>query len=197
MATYLDFDLLLERRDETYHARVLNSPAGQAQASLAFRLPFEEAELDQFFKLLAYQRPTSLLLTAPTKAISLSARTFGARLFAAVFRDAVGECLRRSLDAAERERAGLRLRLRLTDVPDLAALPWEYLYDPLNNHFFVLSNQRSLVRYLELPSSEKPLEVTRPLRILMVMATPRNFPPLNIKQEWHNIKEALSEFAAW
>ncbi|MGB0387132.1 MAG: CHAT domain-containing protein, partial [Ardenticatenaceae bacterium] len=191
MAAYLDFDLLLSRGNESYHARVLNSPAGQA--SVAFRLLFSEAELDEFFKLLGYQRPASLLLTAPRKAIRLSARTFGGRLFGSLFRDAVGECLRRSLHAAEQEGTGLRLRFRLSEVPDLAALPWEYLYDPSNDRFFALSDQTPLVRYLDLPSSEKPLEVTRPLRILVVVATPYDWSALHVAREWQKIQETLSE----
>jgi len=43
---YLDLDLLIERAEKGYTARVLNSPAGQASAG--FSLPFSELELENF-----------------------------------------------------------------------------------------------------------------------------------------------------
>ena len=46
---------------------------------------------------------------------------------------------------------------------------------------------------VELPTSEQPLEVTRPLRILVVIASPLNFAPLDVEQEWLRIKEGLSD----
>jgi len=39
---YLDFDLLIEPLEDGYRARVLDSPAGQADAS--FNLPFTKTE---------------------------------------------------------------------------------------------------------------------------------------------------------
>jgi hypothetical protein len=41
---YLDFDLLIEPLGDGYRARVLDSPAGQADES--FNLPFTETEND-------------------------------------------------------------------------------------------------------------------------------------------------------
>ena len=43
---YLDFDLLIERAEQGYSVRVLNSPAGQASAQ--FHLPFSDLELENF-----------------------------------------------------------------------------------------------------------------------------------------------------
>ena len=46
--TYLDFDLQIDELDDsTFRSRVLNSPAGQAEASFDF--PFSELELENFF----------------------------------------------------------------------------------------------------------------------------------------------------
>ncbi len=45
---YLDFDLQIDELEESsYRARVLNSPAGQAEGF--FNLPFSEMELENFF----------------------------------------------------------------------------------------------------------------------------------------------------
>jgi len=118
---------------------------------------------------------------------------FGQQLYTTVFDGQVGNCLTRSLDAAQRGRKGLRIRLRLNEVPELAGLPWEYLHNPANERSFVLSDQTPIVRYLEMQSSQQPLELARPLRILMVIANPYGFSPLNVEEEWQKVEEALSD----
>jgi len=54
-ASYLDFDLLIEPADQGYRAKVIHSPAGQAES--AFILPFSEQDLQmlvlQVFRLSA------------------------------------------------------------------------------------------------------------------------------------------------
>ena len=82
------------------------------------------------------------------------------------------ERLFKGLDVEERKEVGLRLRLRLHDVPELVGLPWEYLYDPQHEYFLALSQKMPIVRYIEMGGMEEPLEVARPLRILMVIPTP-------------------------
>ncbi|MGB0385475.1 MAG: CHAT domain-containing protein [Ardenticatenaceae bacterium] len=182
---YINFDIMIERWQDqddvahpVYRARVLNSPAGEGKQ--AFRLPFSEAQLSGFFKLVSRGQA------------SRAAQGFGERLFSAVFQGTVGTLLRLSLDEAKDQKAGLRVRLRLTDVPELAAWPWEYLYDPFRKSFLALSDQTALVRYLELPFTSEPLSMTRPLRILIVMASPLDYRALDLEQEWKNIQAALS-----
>jgi hypothetical protein len=173
---YLDFDLFIERSGEGYRARVFNSPAGQATAD--FRLPFSEPELEKF------------LSESPKRE---AARAFGERLFNAVFKDEVLTCLRRSLDEANRQGAGLRIRLRLADAPELVDLPWEYLYNPTLNRFLALSVETPLVRFLDLPEPIRPLAVTPPLRVLVMIAGPRDYPLLNVEREWKRLSDALDD----
>src|SRR5690349_5215162 len=113
-----------------------------------------------------------------------AAKTFGARLFDAVFPNEVRACLRSSLDEASNQGKVLRIRLRLTDAPELADLPWEYLYNPALNRFPALSSETPIVRYLELPERIRPLAITPPLRVLAIIASPRNQAPLNVEREW-------------
>ena len=188
--TYLDFDLLIERgqREEDaqkglYRARVLNSPAGQALGT--FQLPFGGPELVSFLGAMASGQLRQGRGMNPSR--------FGETLFATLFREQIGYCWARSLDAAQREGTGLRLRLRLTDAPELAQLPWEYLKDGSQQRVFVLSDQTPIVRYLEMASTERPLEVTRPLRILMMIANPRNHAPLDVEHEWEKVQQALHD----
>jgi tetratricopeptide (TPR) repeat protein len=174
--SYLDFDLLIERSAKKYRARVLNSPAGQA--AIDFRLPFSDPELDKF------------LSGSPEME---AAKSFGERLFNAVFGGEVGVGLRRSLDEASRQGAGLRLRLRLTEVPELADLPWEFLYNSALNRFLVLSVETPLVRYLDLPERIQPLAVKPPLRVLAMISSPSDYPKLDVEQEWTKLRDALGD----
>jgi hypothetical protein len=45
--------------------------------------------------------------------------------------------LRRSLTLTRAQQAGMRLRL--ADNPELAELPWEFLYDPRRDRFLAQS----------------------------------------------------------
>jgi hypothetical protein len=168
---YLNFDLKIERLEQGYRAEVLSSPAGEARADV----------------------PAALL--SPLD-LSGASQTVGGQLFEAVFRDEVLGCLRRSLDEAGRQGKGLRIRLRLADVPDLANLPWEYLYDHSRDNFLTLSRETPLVRYLDLPEPPRGLETRLRLRVLAVIASPQGYPALDTEREWANLKEALHDLEA-
>ncbi len=98
-------------------------------------------------------------------------------------------CLDRSCAREER----LRLRLTLSDVPELAALPWEYLYDPERNRFLTLIDEVIVVRA---PRGCIPLERLRPtppLRILLALACPRDLPRLDLDGERAKIESHLGD----
>ncbi len=189
---YLNFDLLIEREGERYRARVVDSPAGQA--TVDFASPFSELELENFVLRVGRSRRSrrrEIGMSGPTELETV--KVFGSRLFAAVFDDEVQGCLRSSFEEAERQDAGLRIRLRFVDTPELADIPWEYLYNSKLNRFFSLSDQTPLVRYLELPGRIKPLAVTTPLRVLVMISSPSNYPQLDVDQEWAKLHEALAD----
>jgi hypothetical protein len=186
--TYLDFDLLVEGAEPGYRARVLNSPVGQANAE--FTLPFSELELENFLLRVGRTRRGMRRLESPEME---AARGFGGKLFRAVFGGEVRSCLRSSLNEARRQGAGLRIRLRLADVPELVDLPWEYLYDSTLDRFLVLSVDTPLVRYLDLPERIQPLALEPPLKVMAMISCPSDYPPLDADQEWAKLKEALSD----
>ena len=185
--TYLDFDLSIECIGKNYKARVINSPAGQAVVD--FSLPFSDVELENF--LLKLGRPRRGVRHLDSSEMG-AAKELGSRLFKAVFDDDVRGCLDRSLAEAQQRDTGLRIRLRTTDAPKLYDLPWEYLYNPSLNRFFSLSILTPIVRYIDLPESIHPLTVQHPLRVLVMISSPYNFPKLEIEEEWHKITESLS-----
>jgi CHAT domain-containing protein len=186
---YLDLDLLIERSGSDYQARVLSSPAGQTPP-LPFRVPFSDLEIENFLLKIGRPRQTVRRVNAPPMA---AIKDFGGQLFEAVFRSDVASNLSSSVSLANAADKGLRIRLRLSDCPELADLPWEYLYDKRNNRFLCLSDRTPLVRYLDLPQPVGTLAVTPPLRVLVVIASPVEHPALDGEQEWRNVTEGLSD----
>lgn len=185
---YLDLDLAIERKENAYQVRVTNSPAGNADGS--FVLPFSDIELENFLlKLGGTQRRVRRVESASMDA----AKQFGGRLFDAVFTGSVRDCLTRSLALTEERGVRLRLRLHLDDAPELADLPWEYLYHSPLNRFFALSVNTPLVRYIDIPERIRPLAVTPPLRILAVISNASDYDPLDVEREWTRLSESLQD----
>ena len=164
--------------DDSHRAAVTSSPAGET--STIFKIPFSPLEIENFLLRMGRPRRGVRRIDSPEM---YAAQTFGSRLYETVFAGEVGTAYRRSLDAAEREGKGLRLRLRLTAAPDLGDLPWEYLYSEGLGDFLVLSDRRPMVRYPELPVSVRPLLVEPPLRILLLISAPSDFPTLDAAAE--------------
>jgi hypothetical protein len=185
---YLDFDLLIQREAEGYRVQVLNSPAGQATGK--FRTPFSDLEIENLLLRVGRARTGMRRIDSPEVN---AAKGFGERLFSAVFEGDVRGCLRSSLDQAGRQGAGLRIRLRMTETPELADLPWEYLYNPTLNRFLALSVETPFVRYLELPEPIRPLAVRPPLRVLVLISSPTDYPRLDVEREWTKLREALAD----
>jgi len=184
--SYLDFDLQIDDLGEAgYRATVLASPAGQAEDD--FVLPFSPLELENFF--LRIGRPRRGVRRVDSPEMN-EARKFGSKLYEAVFQGNLHACLLRSIDYAGQREQGVRLRLRLP--PSLIDLPWEYLYDPAQQRFLVHSTSTPVVRYLDLPQSPKPLAMAPPLKVLVVIAGPQDYQPLDVEAEWQKIKTAVA-----
>jgi hypothetical protein len=185
--SYLNFDLLIQPATEGYRLRV-DSPAGQAASG--FALPFSDLEVENFLLRVGRPRRLTRRIDSPEdKAV----KDFGARLFAAVFEGEARGLLRSSLEEARRQGAGLRIRLRLSEVPELSDLPWEYLYNAPLNRFVGLDVETPLIRFLDLPERVEPLLVTPPLRILAMISSPVDYPELDVEREWSRLREALAD----
>ncbi|HEV7519275.1 MAG TPA: CHAT domain-containing protein [Thermoanaerobaculia bacterium] len=184
--SYADFDLRIERSGDGYRSWAQSSLTGEASAE--FRLTLSEAEIARFPPRFARPRRGRNLRRPSGKTPDL--RPFGHQLFGSLFRDDVEICLRESLVQAAAQNLGLRLRLRLNGVPELARLPWEYLCDPKGD-FLALSANTPVVRYPKLARSWPPLIAASPLRVLVLIARPSGLPPLNGDEEMRHIQKAL------
>ncbi len=196
---YLVFDLRIEPEGPGYSARVVRSPAGEAR--VAFDDPFPAGYQHPALSRLArgaggraarHVEPAEGGDDADAHRDEL-ARQIGEALYDAVFREGVGRCFVRSLDEAADQGKGVRIRLRLADVPELASLPWEYLYYPARGQFLVNSRLTPIVRYIDMEERIRPLQVRPPLSILVLIASPSDHPQLDVEQEWRNLKHELAD----
>jgi hypothetical protein len=117
----------------------------------------------------------------------------GRALFAALFSGRVGEAWRECVTLAHERGQGVRLRL-YCELPSLTAVPWEYLYDQAQGRWLALDSNLSLVRALQVATKEA-LVVSGPLRVLVMLATPRDLPELAAAREWANLEEAVTNAA--
>ncbi len=188
---YRNFDLAVTREGRGYVARVLDSPAGEAEHP--FDWPFDDRDIELLVLTAGRTRTGVRRIGSPE---SDRARTFGRRLADTVLGGDVETCLLRSLDAVERDGANLRIRLRLTDVPELHDVPWEFLWADELGRFLVVSMETPLVRYLDLPRTARPLQVTPPLHVLSLVALPDGVEELAADREAANLAEALAALVA-
>lgn len=184
---YQNFDLTVQRDGEDYRVRI---ESASGQASGRFAVPFSDIELENFILTTTPGRRGVRRVDTPDVA---AAKRFGERLFTSIFTGDVLGRLMSALNDVSHSEERLRLRLRLTEVPELADLPWEYLYNAPVNRFLALDEDTALVRYLDLPERVRPVKVQFPLRVLVVISNPNDYARLDVEREWENLKEALGE----
>jgi hypothetical protein len=115
----------------------------------------------------------------------------GQEIFRWLFAADLDTHLRIAWDRAERLGHGLRIRLSM-DPPELAALPWELLYDPSRDHLFSTSISTLLVRYLDQSNRFGGLAnqlVELPLNLLLIVP---QTPDLDPSKERRSVEEALA-----
>jgi len=189
--SYLDFDLEIGQGSEGKYIITARSPAGEARIKVRF--PFDAPTLEK--TLLKMQ--IALLQSSDVHRKVLSpeqqlVQEFGQKLFDGILagevRSRYDVC--RQLARQETGASGVRLRLSI-QAPELAALPWEFLYDARQSEYLCLSRSTPLVRYLPLAQPAQPLTVKPPLRILCMIASPSDQDQLDIIREQQRIKSAL------
>jgi tetratricopeptide (TPR) repeat protein len=188
---YFDFDLEIGQSSEGKYIVTARSPAGEAQVKVRF--PFDEQTLEK--TLLKMQ--IALLQSSDVRRKVLSpeqqlVEEFGRKLFDGILAGEVriryDAC--RQMAQQETGSSGVRLRLSI-QAPELATLPWEFLYDSRQNEYVCLSRSTPLVRYLPLAQPAQPLAIKPPLRILCMIASPTDQDQLDVAREQQRIKSAL------
>jgi len=196
---YLDFELrIAPGTGRDYPVHVLRSPAGETNATMTF--PFDASALQSQLQGVEI----AILRSATTRRDIVTEEPhagdaaeehhagvseFGKGLFEALMADTIREAFRRSQDRARAAGKGLRLRLRI-EAPELAALPWEYLYDASEGDYVCLSADTPLVRYLEFDRPPEPIVVKPPLSILGMISSPSDRAPLDVAREKQRVETA-------
>jgi len=191
---YLDFDLEISPGVGREFPVVARSLSGDARRTMQF--PFDEVMLESRLKdlqiaLLRSGGEFRAVLSQEEQAV----QDFGQSLFNAVFGDDVRSLYDTTRREARSQGRGVRLKLRVRS-PQLAALPWEFLYDPRQNQYVCRSINTPIVRYLELLQPIQPLTVKPPLRILGLIASPNDLPKLNIERERGRVEQAVEMLQA-
>lgn len=171
-----------------YVVQVVRSPAGEASA--AFTL-----DSDRLLNERASVQNAVLLSSVSSRRAAQSGnealvQTVGRELFDAL----LGPKSIASLYAANRALADatqeeLRLVLR-TESPELAALPWEVMYDAESDAY--VCRREPLVRHMPVATVPTPLRVRGALRILGVVSSPRGMAALDVDKEKENLMSALA-----
>jgi formylglycine-generating enzyme required for sulfatase activity len=185
-----EFNLHIERFGSVYRARVRDE-TGDGKAE-RIHLPIGSQQLAELLDALDCSR-----LRHDDPPDRLAAQRFGERLFRALFRRSIRDRYLAALARADQRGRPFRLRLTLGGDPALCAVPWELLYDPWKIHDFIaLSRKVHLARSLEDVETLPRPPVEPPLRVLAVIACPRNLEPIDAEEEWRRLQGAVSGSAA-
>jgi len=180
---YLDFELNIETLpNDQLRVTLVNSPVGSV--SIEVPNPITPAEATRIISILDGSAHTSRGEAAR------AARAFGEKLFSAVFSGQVyAAYLTSRSQAGER---GLRIRLNLDKAESLYDLPWELLRDP-SGDYLALSRQTPIIRYPRLINVRPVVEVSLPLRVLVLISSPKDQAALNVEAEWQSLQEATAD----
>jgi hypothetical protein len=133
--------------------------------------------------------------SAPSRAVvsaeEQDVRFIGARLFRRLLVDEAMGMLTRARRVARESGRELRVTLRIRP-PELAALPWEFMYDARPDRGEYLARQCLVVRDAEDAVPTPPLKVAGPLRMLAIVAEVADLARLDAAAERERLRAALA-----
>jgi hypothetical protein len=187
MASVIELEVTAAAAEGSYTVRVVR-PASDEHATMTMQLDA------QAFITSRDDLETAVLASAVAGRRILSPgeqrlRTVGTELFDALFSGPVGETYRASANAANLRGERLQVVLRL-DVPGLAAIPWESMYDRQNDEYIGLTDP--VIRHIPSVDAE-PLAIIAPLKVLVLVASPDGMTALDVEAERTKLSQALAE----
>jgi CHAT domain len=193
--SYVDLEVeVASDESRGYRVEVTSPSGGESAATVPF--PLNDRALERRLEGL---RLALLSSAANVRRLAMPdeklVQELGAELFDWLFAGDARGLFDSSRQQAAREGNDqwLRLVLRIRP-PELAALPWEFLYDRRRDDYLSLSNP--LVRYPEVLEPIRPLEVTPPLRILGMVAGPSDRSELDVELEKQWLLQGLTELTS-
>jgi WD40 repeat protein/tetratricopeptide (TPR) repeat protein len=172
---------------------ILRAPDG-GEAVVTMRLPRDAGELEA----LAARVPDAVIASSAVVRRDLYSderpvRQLGELLFDAVLAGDGRGMFAACRHQAAREGRQLRMVLQIRP-PELARLPWEFLFDSREDDYVCLSTP--LIRYPQVPTPVLPLRATAPLRILGMVARPGDQEALAAADEQRRLHGGLGGLEA-
>jgi tetratricopeptide (TPR) repeat protein len=182
----LELELELTKAELGRYLITVRSPAGEATGELRLDAASVLAKRSQLQSTVLASAVTSRRALGEIEA---PVRQVGELLFRSLFNAGVFGTYKASVALTQQQGLPLRIVLR-TQVPELAALPWEMLYDTDAGAY--LCQRDPLVRHVAVSAPTRPLEVHPPLRVLGMVAAPRDQQRLDVEGEKHRLSTALA-----
>jgi tetratricopeptide (TPR) repeat protein len=186
----LDLELELASAEPGRFVITVRSPAGEGTGE--FRLDALSV-LGQRSQLQSTVLASAVTSRRALGEVEAPVREVGELLFRSLFNADVYGAYKASIALTQQRGLPLRIVLR-TQVPELAALPWEMMYDKAAGAY--LCQRDPLIRHVSVASPSRPLEVRPPLRVLGMVAAPRDKQRLDVEGEKHRLTTALGGLGA-
>src|SRR5215218_5315783 len=199
MATYVyeDFRVTFTPRADTgYDVRAIDATGRSVDGT--FTVPLTDDDLEQTVLRLAQsttRRATAAL--GATRDVgevrdrpTVDAERLGGSLAAALLAGDVGAAYRQAMERAENHGHGTRMSLSLAHAPALLSVPWEFLYE--RPRFLASQRRTPIVRLLETGSMGPAPVIEGPVRILGIIASPRDLAARDVNGERRRIDLALA-----
>ena len=171
---YQDFQIIVDKNN---HIR-----ASSEQGEISGELRWEKNQIKLTLELIDSGKTNSELLKA-----------LGSQLYRAIFPDKINARFHAAIANAQANEESVRLRL-VFESPELAALPWEFLYDEDTNIFLGNNTETVLSRYIDVPLLKRDIKAASlPLKVLLVISTPSDLGTLDVAGEEKLIREALGK----
>lgn len=171
---YQDFQILVSKH------KVIRASSEQGEVTSELFLDINKINLT--LKLIEHSQTDADLLKA-----------LGNELYQALFPNQINARFHATMAGAQANEESVRLRL-IFESPELAFLPWEFLYDEDTNTFLGNNTQTVLSRYIDIPLKPRDLKTASlPLKILLVISSPSDLATLDARSEENLIREALEK----
>jgi hypothetical protein len=166
-----------------------NSPFGRCSTTVS--QPFSEAGLVSALHDMekANLKSTAKVLLRDSTSPEVTARAFGGRLIDVLFSGENRILFDRCRESARRHGKPMRLLVE-TNGPNASRIPWEFATDPVTRDDY-LALRVPMARALSVAEPIPPLSVEPPLRVLGVLARPRDLPELDYLHEKERISAAF------
>ncbi|MGB3653705.1 MAG: AAA-like domain-containing protein, partial [Rivularia sp. (in: cyanobacteria)] len=171
---YQDFQILVDKNN--------NIRASSQQGEVSGELRWERNQIKLSLQLIDSAQTNSELFKA-----------LGSQLYQALFPDKINARFHATIAAAQANQESIRLRL-IFESPELASLPWEFLYDEDTNTFLGNNTETVVSRYIDVPLQKRDIKAASlPLKVLLVISTPTNLASLDAAGEEKLIRSALAK----